>query len=161
MEITITEYAARHNRSPVTVRQKALRGGFKTARRLGRDWLIDEDEPYTDNRLAAPPPPDLWQLTIGHRRDTISDAGAVKIGSDEFSALIPTGAGDGESAYCIYTRAELDAVGINTADLHYFTLVSGSFNIYDYDCGCAVSETVEGVFSVFYADGIVFFVKAE
>ena len=53
MKITITEYAARHNRSPVTVRQKALRGGFKTARRVGRDWLIDEDEPYTDNRPVA------------------------------------------------------------------------------------------------------------
>ena len=51
--------------------------------------------------------------------------------------------------------------GINTADLHYFTLVSGSFNIYDYDCGCTISETVEGIFNVFYADGIVFFVKAE
>lgn len=161
MEITITEYAARHNRSPVTVRQKALRGGFKTARRVGRDWLIDEDEPYTDNRLAAPPPPDLWQLTSGRRCDTISDAGAVKIANDSFTVLIPTGAGDGKSAYCIYTRAKLDAVGINTADLHYFTLVSGSFNIYDYDCGCTVSETVEGVFSVFYSDGIVFFVKSE
>ncbi len=95
MEITITEYAARHNRSPVTVRQKALRGGFKTARRVGRDWLIDEDEPYTDNRLAVPPPPDLWQLTSGRRCDTISDAGAVKIANDSFSVLIPTGAGDG------------------------------------------------------------------
>ena len=90
MEITITEYAARHNRSPVTVRQKALRGGFKTARRVGRDWLIDEDEPYTDNRLAAPPPPDLWLLTSGRRCDTISDAGAVKIANDSFSVLIPT-----------------------------------------------------------------------
>lgn len=161
MEISLKEYAARHSRAAATVRQKAIRGGFKTARRVGRDWLIDEDEPYTDNRFAAPMPPDLWQLTSGHRCDTISDAGSVKIGSDKFSALIPTGAGDGESAYCIYTQAELDAVGINTADLHYFTLVSGSFNIYDYDCGCTVSETVEGIFNVFYADGIVFFVKAE
>ena len=153
---------SRHSRAAATVRQKAIRGGFKTARRVGRDWLIDEDEPYIDERFATPStPPDLWLLTNGRHSRTISDAGAVKIGSDEFSALIPTGAGDGESAYCIYTRTELDAVGINTADLHYFTLVSGSFNIYDYDCGCTVSETVEGVFSVFYADGIVFFVKAE
>ena len=162
MEISLKEYAARHNRAAATVRQKAIRGGFKTARRVGRDWLIDEDEPYIDERFATPPtPPDLWLLTNGRHNRTISDAGAVKIGSDEFSALIPTGAGDGESAYCIYTQAELDAVGINTADLHYFTLVSGNFNMYDYDCGCTVSETVEGSFSVFYADGIVFFVKAE
>ena len=162
MEISLKEYAARHSRAAATVRQKAIRGGFKTARRVGRDWLIDEDEPYIDERFAIPStPPDLWLLTNGKHSRTISDAGAVKIGSDKFSALIPTGAGDGESAYCIYTQAELDAVGINTADLHYFTLVSGSFNIYDYDCGCTVSETVEGVFSVFYDDGIVFFVKAE
>ena len=144
MEISLKEYAARHSRAAATVRQKAIRGGFKTARRVGRDWLIDENEPYIDERFAIPlTPPDLWLLTNGRHSRTISDAG------------------DGESAYCIYTRAELDAVGINTADLHYFTLVSGSFNIYDYDCGCTVSETVEGSFSVFYADGIVFFVKDE
>jgi hypothetical protein len=50
MEIALTEYAERNHRNPATVRQKALRGGFKTARRVGRDWMIDEDEPYTDNR---------------------------------------------------------------------------------------------------------------
>ena len=156
MEITITEYAARHNRSPVTVRQKALRGGFKTARRVGRDWLIDEDEPYTDNRLAVPPPPDLWQFTSGHRCDTISDAGAVKIANDSFSVLIPTGAGDGDSAFCIYNDGEID-----TAPLNYFTLISGRFNIYDYDCGSTVAETVEGSFQVYYSSGIVFFIKTE
>lgn len=50
MEITLTEYARRHGRALATVRQKAYRGGFKTARRVGRDWLIDEDEPLVDNR---------------------------------------------------------------------------------------------------------------
>jgi hypothetical protein len=155
MEITITKYAARHNRSPVTVRQKALRGGFKTARRVGRDWLIDEDEPYTDNRLTAPPLPDLWQLTSGRRCDTISDAGAVKIANDSFSVLIPTGAGDGDSAFCIYNSGEID-----TAPLNYFTLISGRFNIYDYDCGNTVAETVQGSFQVYYSSGIVFFIKA-
>lgn len=50
MEITLKEYAERHGRALATVRQKAYRGGFKTARRVGRDWFIDEDEPYTDRR---------------------------------------------------------------------------------------------------------------
>ena len=50
MEITLTEYARRHGRALATVRQEAYRGGFKTARRVGRDWLIDEDEPLVDNR---------------------------------------------------------------------------------------------------------------
>lgn len=50
MEITLKEYAERHGRALATVRQKAYRGGFKTARRVGRDWFIDEDEPMVDNR---------------------------------------------------------------------------------------------------------------
>lgn len=50
MDITLAEYARRHGRALDTVRQKAYRGGFKTARRVGRDWLIDEDEPLVDNR---------------------------------------------------------------------------------------------------------------
>lgn len=46
MDITLKEYAFRHGRAPATVRQKVLRGGFKTAHKMGRDWLIDENEPY-------------------------------------------------------------------------------------------------------------------
>ena len=51
--ITIKEYAAKHGKHPVTVSQKCQRGGFKTAQKIGRDWLIDEDEPYTDNRVSS------------------------------------------------------------------------------------------------------------
>lgn len=105
--------------------------------------------------------PDLWLKTILHRHDTISDAGSVKVGNDSFSVLIPTGDGDGESAYCVYTQQELDADKISTADLNYFTLLSGQFSVYDYDCGDTVSDTLEGRFNVFYAEGIVFFVKVD
>ena len=48
--ITLKEYAKMHKRNPGTVRQKALRGNFKTAVKVGRDWLIDKNEPYTDQR---------------------------------------------------------------------------------------------------------------
>lgn len=51
--IPLTEYAKRHGRNPVTCRQKALRGGFQTARKIGRDWMIDEDEPCTDLRVKS------------------------------------------------------------------------------------------------------------
>ena len=105
--------------------------------------------------------PNLWLKTILHRHDTISDAGSVKVGSGSFSVLIPTGDGDGESAYCVYTQQELDADKINTADLYYFTLLSGQFSVYDYDCGDTVSTTLEGRFNVYYAEGIVFFVKVD
>ena len=49
--ISLNEYAKRHGREASTVRQKALRGGFKTATKIGRDWLIDENEPYVDGRI--------------------------------------------------------------------------------------------------------------
>lgn len=54
MLITLKEYAARLDKNPDVVRQKALRGTFKTAVKIGRDWLIDEDEPYTDARRKKP-----------------------------------------------------------------------------------------------------------
>lgn len=51
--ILIKEYAERHGRNPATVRQKANRGGFKTAQKIGRDWFIDEEETYEDNRKTT------------------------------------------------------------------------------------------------------------
>lgn len=53
MKITIKEYAERNGRAPVSARQMAARGGFKTAAKVGRDWLIDEDEPYPDGRMKS------------------------------------------------------------------------------------------------------------
>lgn len=50
MKITLKEWAIRHGIDPATARQKALRGGFKTAGKAGRDWLIDENEPKVDLR---------------------------------------------------------------------------------------------------------------
>lgn len=50
MMIPIKEYAALVGRSVITVRKKAQNGGFKTAEKPGRDWMIDSEEPYTDNR---------------------------------------------------------------------------------------------------------------
>lgn len=73
-----------------------------------------------------------------------------------FTLHLPTGAGDGDSAFCIYNDGEID-----TASLTYFTLISGKFNIYDYDCGNTVAEAVEGSLHVYYSSGIVFFIKAE
>lgn len=49
--IPIAEYAAMQKKNISTVRQKAQRGGFKTARKIGRDWFIDPDEPYVDKRF--------------------------------------------------------------------------------------------------------------
>lgn len=51
--ITLKEYAERLGKNPVVVRQKALRGTFKTAVKRGRDWWIEEDEPYEDARIKT------------------------------------------------------------------------------------------------------------
>lgn len=51
--ISLAEYAQRHGRHQDTVRQKALRGGFRTAQKIGRNWVIDEDEPYIDDRVTS------------------------------------------------------------------------------------------------------------
>ena len=50
MLITCKQYAERHGLSPISVRHKCMRGGFKSAVKLGRDWLIDEEEPNIDHR---------------------------------------------------------------------------------------------------------------
>ncbi len=51
--ITLKEYAERHGRNPATMRQSAIRGRFETAKKIGRDWIIDEDEPFTDGRVKS------------------------------------------------------------------------------------------------------------
>ena len=53
MLITLVEYARRIGKNPMVVRQKAARGGFKTARKAGRDWWIDEAEPFVDRRISS------------------------------------------------------------------------------------------------------------
>lgn len=51
--ISLKEYAELHSKALVSVRQKAARGGFQTAQKIGRNWVIDEDEPYSDNRETS------------------------------------------------------------------------------------------------------------
>jgi hypothetical protein len=51
--ISLSEYAEKHGKAPVSVRQKAQRGGFQTAQKIGRNWVIDENEPYEDDRVSS------------------------------------------------------------------------------------------------------------
>lgn len=53
MEITIKEYAERNGLNHSSVRHRCERGGYKTARRLGRDWVIDENDVFTDRRVRT------------------------------------------------------------------------------------------------------------
>lgn len=51
--IPLKEYAERLNKNPQVVYQKAARGTFRTARKIGRQWFIDESEPYNDSRVTS------------------------------------------------------------------------------------------------------------
>ena len=53
MLIALTEYAARHGKDTSSARQMALRGGFETARKIGRNWVIDDAEPWPDRRIRS------------------------------------------------------------------------------------------------------------
>lgn len=51
MLISLAEYAKMHGRSHISARQMAQRGGFATAQKIGRNWVIDDEEPYPDHRI--------------------------------------------------------------------------------------------------------------
>ncbi|WP_251855347.1 helix-turn-helix transcriptional regulator [Enterococcus italicus] len=51
--ISLKEYAELYGVTPDTVRQKVLRGGFKSAQKIGRNWVINADEPYDDKRAKG------------------------------------------------------------------------------------------------------------
>lgn len=51
--ITLPEYADKHGVSRITVWQRVKRGSYASAQKLGRDWLIDEDEPHIDHRIKS------------------------------------------------------------------------------------------------------------
>ena len=51
--ITIKEYAERNGLQHDNVRHKCQRGSYRTAQKIGRDWLIDENEPDRDRRITT------------------------------------------------------------------------------------------------------------
>ena len=48
--ISLAEYAKIHGVDASTVRQKVLRGNLPAVK-IGRNWIINKDEPYADNRI--------------------------------------------------------------------------------------------------------------
>lgn len=51
MLISLVQYATMHGKDPATARQMALRGGFSTAKKIGRNWVIDSEETWPDRRI--------------------------------------------------------------------------------------------------------------
>ena len=50
--IRLSEYAKMHGKSGDAMRIKANRGNFNTAKKYGRNWFIDENEPLVDKRYT-------------------------------------------------------------------------------------------------------------
>jgi len=53
MLISLTEYALNLNKNRKSIQKKAARGGFKTARKIGTQWVIDSEEVFVDNRIKS------------------------------------------------------------------------------------------------------------
>lgn len=53
MLISLAEYAEKHGKCQESARKMAQRGGFETARKIGRNWVIEDDEPWPDRRLKS------------------------------------------------------------------------------------------------------------
>lgn len=53
MLISLVEYAKKNGKDPATARQMAGRNGFRTAQKIGRNWLIDSDEEWPDRRVKT------------------------------------------------------------------------------------------------------------
>ena len=53
MKILLKEYCERLGKNPVNARQLIARGSFQTVEKIGRDWFVDEDEPWPDRRVKS------------------------------------------------------------------------------------------------------------
>lgn len=53
MLISLAEYAERHGKCQEAARKMAQRGGFETARKIGRNWVIEDSEPWPDRRVKT------------------------------------------------------------------------------------------------------------
>ena len=50
MLISLTQYASLHGKNESSARRMALLGRFQTAAKIGRNWLIDDQEPWPGDR---------------------------------------------------------------------------------------------------------------
>ena len=52
-KITLAEYARQRGIPLSTAQQRARRGCYVTAVKLGRDWLLDEEDEPVDRRITS------------------------------------------------------------------------------------------------------------
>jgi len=54
MLVSLKEYASSHRKSGDTLRRLAENGALKTARKIGRNWVVDINEPYPVTKRRSP-----------------------------------------------------------------------------------------------------------
>lgn len=67
MIISIVEYAVRQGKEPRNARRKAANGEFKTAHKKGKCWLIDDQEPWPEDRRVKTGEYGNWRNNIGKK----------------------------------------------------------------------------------------------
>lgn len=51
--VPLAAYARDHGKTPLNARRMAARGSFDTAQKIGRDWFVDDAEPWPDRRVKS------------------------------------------------------------------------------------------------------------
>lgn len=103
---------------------------------------------------------------------TVSDAGSLLVGNEEYQVLIPNGYGDGTTRVAVFNKADSDFDINSDYDVAFRIMpdmmdsgpyLYGEFNIYPYDCcNPTVDEpckTLEGRYWTYYYDGLIAFVE--
>lgn len=65
MLVSLAEYAAKHGKSGDTIRRYAENGHIHSARKIGRNWVVEIDEPYPVTKRQTEKPVTLVSLFSG------------------------------------------------------------------------------------------------
>ena len=68
MLISLVEYANNLGKDPCNARRMAAAGRFATARKIGRNWVIEDSEPWPDRRRKSGYPNKLRKSGIRRHR---------------------------------------------------------------------------------------------
>lgn len=110
--ISLGDWANSNGMDPATARQRAGRGAFKTAQKIGRNWVIDEDEKLVDHRKAE-------------KHITLKKAIMNMVNSDEGEVRL-----NNVSTLRRWTKNALD-MDVDELKLYFDNINSVYFGIYD------------------------------
>jgi DNA (cytosine-5)-methyltransferase 1 len=75
--MSLSEYAKMHDKSGDTLRRMAERGAFRTAQKIGRNWVVDSDEEYPVRKRS---PKNCAKTSIGTVISLFSGCGGMDLG---------------------------------------------------------------------------------